>query len=64
LSTTAYELGHDLREVHGSEIINVLHWIIQQNCLPPAPCQREVDGEQEREARCAPLPAGENELRV
>ncbi len=42
----------------------MLHRVIQQNALPFAPCDREIDGQEERETCRAALAAREDELGV
>lgn len=58
------ELCQHLCKVGGTEIIDVLHRVIQQDALPFALCDREIDGQEECETCRPALAAREDELGV
>jgi hypothetical protein len=53
-----------LDEVKRSEVVDVLHGIVQQERSQRRPCASQVDRQQKRETRCAALATAEDKLGV
>lgn len=64
LSAGRTKLCQHFREVDRTEVIHMLDRVIEQDALPFAPCDREINGQKKREACRTSLAALKDELGV